>query len=115
MDQLDWGLGWGMDWGQILIVSGLARSEKRGVRVSVGGVVVGVVLQQRFIILTTVKNTQDEDLFGGDCECDHCSFFVVCDPQARTHVIALITPLRKCGQTFTITDDAIGVSHGNGR
>lgn len=33
-------------WGQVPIVSGLARVEKRGVRVSVGGVVVIVVFLQ---------------------------------------------------------------------
>ncbi len=34
------------------------------------GVVFGVVLQQSFIILITVKNSLDIDLFSGDFQCD---------------------------------------------
>lgn len=82
--------------------------------ISVRHAVVSVVLEQRFVILPTVENAQDKNIFGSDCKSDHGSFFVVCDSQPWSNVIALIASLREYGQTFAITDDPICVAHGNG-
>lgn len=70
-------------------------------------------MQDRYKILTTIKDANDDDLLCLHRERDDGALLVVRHPQTGSYVIAQSASLGKIAKALVITDDGLGVVGSN--
>ena len=75
--------------------------------------IIGIVLQDCFVVLTAVEHADDGNFVSLYIEGDYCALLVLGNAQVWPHIIAQCAAMGESSQTFAVAHDGFSVPRRN--